>query len=141
MKYVLEYTPPYIIRDIKLNSPQAIPEDYYRELFPHHELEERAVAVYLNAMNQPITHEIVGIGTLTASMVNIQKVCRTAVLTGTHGVILIHNHPSNNTRESVADRKITESLHKALQLFDCKLLDSLIYTRDEVVSLRERGLL
>ena len=80
-------------------------------------------------------------GTLNASMVNVQKICRTALLTGSHGVILIHNHPSNNTRESVADRKITEALGKALELFDCRLLDSLIYTRDEVISLRERGLL
>lgn len=141
MKYVLEYHPPYRIRDLKVSHPQALPEDYLRELFPHHELEERVVAIYVNSLLQPITHEIVGIGTLTASLVNIQKVCRTAVLTASHGVILIHNHPSNNPRESRADRKITESLGKALELFDCRLLDSLIYTRDEIVSLRERGVL
>ncbi len=141
MKYVLEYKPPYLIRDLRVNCPQVLPEDYLRELFPHHELEERAVAIYVNSLLEPLTHEIVGMGTLNASMVNVQKICRTAVLTGTHGVILIHNHPSNNTRESVADRKITEALRKALELFDCRLLDSLIYTRDEVISLRERGLL
>ena len=56
-------------------------------------------------------------------------------------VILCHNHPSGSPQPSQADLTLTSTLKAALALVDVRVLDHLIVTRMEAVSLAERGMM
>ena len=56
---------------------------------------------------------------------------------GASAFIIAHNHPGGSTRPSEADWKFTERLKKAGELLDVPLLDHLIITETELVSLRD----
>ena len=141
MKYTFEYQPAPVIRDYHINSPESFPESFYKEIFPQHEFEERMWAVYLNNAKKVITAEMVGQGDLSSCSINSMKVYRSAILLAATGVILIHNHPSNNKRMSLADKSITQLIGKGLKAVNSRLYDHLIYTRDGVVSLASEGIL
>jgi DNA repair protein RadC len=56
-------------------------------------------------------------------------------------VILAHNHPSGSTKPSEADFQLTQRLKSALALVDVKLLDHLIITPTEYLSMAEEGII
>ena len=55
------------------------------------------------------------------------------------GVILVHNHPSGNTKPSQGDIDITKRLKTALKHFEIDLLDHLILTKDSYSSMADTG--
>jgi hypothetical protein len=57
------------------------------------------------------------------------------------GVIIAHNHPSENTNPSDADKRITTQLKDALKLFNILLLDSIILTDNSFRSFADEGLI
>ena len=56
-------------------------------------------------------------------------------------VIFAHNHPSGLPEPSRADEALTQSLKAALALIDVRVLDHIIVTAEECVSMAESGLL
>jgi DNA repair protein RadC len=54
-------------------------------------------------------------------------------------VILFHNHPSGNPEPSQADRQVTERLKQALSLLDIRVVDHLVISGRQHVSLASRG--
>ena len=56
-------------------------------------------------------------------------------------VILVHNHPSGVAEPSTSDVRITERLRHALQLIDVRVLDHIVVSGTDAVSMAERGLL
>ncbi len=80
-------------------------------------------------------------GTLTQTSVYPREVVRRALQLNAAAVILAHNHPSGAAEPSRADEFLTQSLKRALQLVDVRVLDHLVVGRGQVVSFAERGLL
>jgi len=56
-------------------------------------------------------------------------------------VILCHNHPSGSATPSRADELLTQTLKQALALVDVRVLDHLVVTVGECLSMAERGLM
>lgn len=56
------------------------------------------------------------------------------------GIVLAHNHPSGICRPSADDVNLTRQLMRALQVMKITVLDHLIFTEDDVISLREQGI-
>jgi DNA repair protein RadC len=56
-------------------------------------------------------------------------------------VVLAHNHPSGCAEPSRADEAITQTLKATLALIDVRVLDHMIVTRGQTLSMAERGLL
>jgi DNA repair protein RadC len=54
---------------------------------------------------------------------------------------MVHNHPSGDLRCSNADVKLTERLQRAADLLGIEMLDHVIVTEDDFVSLRQCGAL
>jgi DNA repair protein RadC len=52
-----------------------------------------------------------------------------------------HNHPSNNPQPSQADELITTRIKAALEILDLRLLDHIVVSACETVSLAEKGLI
>ncbi len=58
---------------------------------------EKFVVVCLDTKSQPVSIEIVSIGTVNSAMVHPREVFKVAVLTNASKIICFHNHPSGNT--------------------------------------------
>ncbi len=81
---------------------------------------------------------ILGIGSSNQINIDYKYVIRTALVNACDNVILVHNHPSNSLEPSIADKKLTNYINKLLKVFNVKLLDHVIVTEKEYVSMLER---
>jgi DNA repair protein RadC len=64
-----------------------------------------------------------------------------ALKTAATGIMLCHNHPSENIAPSVEDTQLTTQIKEAAKLMNINLLDHLIITRDSYYSFADDGLL
>jgi len=99
--------------------------------------------ILLNARNIPIGINHVSVGSLNATIVHPREVFKPAVLIGAAGIILAHNHPSNDTSPSQEDLDLTRRMVRAGQIMGIEILDHLIVNQDatEILSFKEKGLL
>lgn len=91
-------------------------------------------------------HRVLGILSLstggTCMAVVDAKLVFVAALKGlASGVILCHNHPSQNLKPSEHDRKMTEQLSEAGKLLGIKVLDHLVISPHAYYSFSDEGLL
>lgn len=100
---------------------------------------EQMIAMWLDSQHRLIQVEILSTGTVTETVVYPREVVRSALHFGACSVIFAHNHPSGNSRPSLADIGLTNTLKAALSLIDVKTLDHLIVTASHVLSLAAMG--
>lgn len=81
------------------------------------------------------------IGTVDGASVYPREVVRAALNVNACAAILAHNHPSGVAEPSTADRAITQELIEALKLVGVRVLDHLVVSAGEVVSMAARGLM
>ncbi|WP_326525014.1 JAB domain-containing protein [Sphingomonas sp.] len=60
---------------------------------------------------------------------------------GASGIVVAHNHPSDDARPSAHDLAHARRLARALEPIGIRLLDHLVVTRAGITSLRAKGLL
>ncbi len=99
------------------------------------------MVLFLDAQNRVIASEELFRGTLTQTSVYPREVVRAALRHNAAAIIVSHNHPSGVAEPSQADRLLTTSLRRSLELVDIKLLDHLIVAGQQVISFAERGLI
>lgn len=98
-------------------------------------------ALFLNNKNAIITEKRISSGGTTQTVVDTKIIARHAIENLATGVILCHNHPSENNRPSREDKNITEQIFNALKLIDCHLLDHVIISGATYFSFCDEGLL
>jgi DNA repair protein RadC len=119
-----------IINDI-LNKRQAIDRD-----------KEHFLVVGLRTNNTIKYIDLVSMGSLNGTVVCGREVFRVAILKSAWGIILIHNHPSNNPEPSEADKKITKQMVQAGECLSIRVIDHIIVTSDcGYFSFLDKGLL
>jgi DNA repair protein RadC len=79
-------------------------------------------------------------GSVNSSQVRIAEVMRPAVQRMATGMIVLHNHPSQDPTPSPDDVAVTRAMVQAAKLLDISLLDHLIICQHRFVSLKERNL-
>lgn len=67
-------------------------------------------------------------GTVDSCPVHPRDIFRFACLQNASAIIISHNHPSEDPRPSVEDRRVTEQILRAGKLLQIPLLDHLIIT-------------
>ena len=117
------------------------PEDAGRflQLELAREKNELFSVLFLDNKHRVLAFERLFHGTVDGSAVHPRVVSQRALELNAAAVILAHNHPSNCCEPSEADRSITRRLVDALALVDVRVLDHLVVTRADWVSLAERG--
>ena len=105
------------------------------------EYQEVFVAVYLDNGHNIMCHQVISIGSINATVVDLRIIFSTALKTLSNGIVVCHNHPSGKLVPSTADIKLNEMIKKAGELFDIKLIDSLIITRNGHYSFADQGTL
>ena len=106
------------------------------------DLEHEVFSVlFLDTQNYFIAMEEMFRGTLTQCSVYPREIVKLAMKHGAAGVVLTHNHPSGGVQPSMADEALTQTLKIALALIDVRVLDHIIVSAEETLSMAERGLM
>lgn len=123
----------------KITSPDKVGQYFIQKLAS--ETVEKFFAIYLSTANKIIKEKQITSGTLNASLVHPREVFKTAVSVSANSIILVHNHPSGNTRPSNADIEVTNQLVKAGNMMDIHILDHLIIAGNTYFSFKSEGLI
>ncbi len=99
------------------------------------------LCLYLNARNQVSHREVVSIGSLSASIVHPREVFQVAVYHSAASIILAHNHPSGDVTPSQDDIELTRRLVSAGEIMGIEVLDHIIISTSDFLSMKERGLM
>lgn len=126
-----------LTRGDALTSPSLV-RAFLASKLRHLGHEEFAV-MFLDSQHRVIHFESLFRGTLDSASVYPREVARRALALGAGATILAHNHPSGVAEPSDADRRITQRLKAALELFEIRVLDHFVVGDGEVVSFAERG--
>ena len=111
-------------------------EEYLRFNFGYRR-EEYVAAIFLDSANHVLSAEIVSEGTVSRCVVYPRNIIERAIRCAAASIILAHNHPSGEIEPSEDDWKITERLFTVGKLLEVPLLDHVIVSKREVLSLRE----
>jgi DNA repair protein RadC len=102
---------------------------------------ESFYALYLNRANKVLGYQLISIGGISGTVVDVRCIYQAALKASSSGIILAHNHPSGNREPSDGDIKITRKLKEAGQLLDIRLLDHLILMPEGYTSLADEGII
>ena len=80
-------------------------------------------------------------GTLTQASVYPREIVKRALHHNAAAIIFAHNHPSGFAEPSNADKILTQTLKRALELIDVKVLDHFIIGKNEIISFAERNMI
>jgi len=111
-------------------------EEYLRFHLGHRR-DEFIVAVFLDAGHSVIDTEIIAEGTVSRCAVYPRKIIDKALRCGAASFILAHNHPAGSVYPSEEDWCTTERLISVARYLDMPLLDHVIISKDQVVSMKE----
>lgn len=124
---------------VVIRSPQDLVSNY-ASLF-RNQVRERFVVFWLNSANKVLGFEVVTEGTLNSSLVHPREVFRGAIVATAAGIIVAHNHPSDNPEPSAEDIGVTKQLVDAGKICGIPVHDHIIFGGRQFVSLAERGLM
>ena len=100
------------------------------------EIQEHFLVVYMNNQNRILGHEVLFKGTIDRSVVHPRDIFREAVSLSSTRIILVHNHPGQTMQASSADIEVTEIIVQGGKLVGVEVLDHLIVSHGEYISLR-----
>ena len=123
--------------DIEITSPQAVMQ--YLQLQLADKEQEIFSAMFLDTRHRLIKFEKMFYGTIDGASVHPREVVKAALKCNAAAVIFAHNHPSGVAEPSQADIQISTRLKSALALIDVRVLDHIVVTVDDSVSLAQRG--
>lgn len=111
-----------------LSSPDAVVRalagemsDYDREVIG---------VINFNAKMQPINVNFVSAGTLNYSVAHPREILKSAILSNASSMMMIHNHPSQDTTPSEEDVMITDRMSQLCGLAGIPLVDHIIVGGD-----------
>lgn len=95
---------------------------------------EELWVVHLNSAMVPIKKVMLTSGSLEQTVIDKRRLIKSMLDSQATGCILFHNHPSGNPSPSQQDIKMTEDVHKAMEVFDIKLIDHIIISDSKFFS-------
>ena len=102
---------------------------------------EECWVLYLTSSNRLLERQRVSQGGVQATIVDHRLVIKRALELLATQLIMVHNHPSGAAEPSGADRELTKKVSSAAALFDIRLLDHVIISREGNFSFRREGIL
>lgn len=97
---------------------------------------EMMAVLCLNTKLNPIALEVVSIGGISSTFVDVRNMFKSAILSNSSFIICMHNHPSGDCTPSNDDKDITKKISVAGEILDIQLLDHLIVGMDSYYSFK-----
>ena len=98
---------------------------------------EESYILYLSRKNTIIKRIRLSVGGFTQTTIDNKQILRNAILLGAQGIIIAHNHPTDDPHPSKADVLSTKSLEKSCAALDLTLLDHIIIANSSYYSFQE----
>ena len=102
---------------------------------------EECWVLYLSSSNRLIERQRVSQGGVQATVVDHRLIVKRALELLATQLIMVHNHPSGAAEPSLADKELTKKVKSAAALFDIRMLDHVIISREGNFSFRREGIL
>lgn len=102
---------------------------------------EECWVLYLTSSNRIVERQRVSQGGVQGTVVDLRLIIKRALELLATQLIMVHNHPSGAAEPSPQDKVLTERIARAAALFDIRLLDHLIISREGDFSFLREGLL
>lgn len=102
---------------------------------------EECWVLYLTSSNRIVERQRVSQGGVQGTVVDHRLIIKRALELLATQLIMAHNHPSGAAEPSPQDKVLTERIARAAALFDIRLLDHLIISREGDFSFLREGLL
>jgi len=105
------------------------PRDVYnvvKPLFAENDDVESVYCLFLDIKNRMLAIEKVFTGSISSAVIYPREIVKRVIALKANGVIMVHNHPSENPEPSLDDKSITKKTLMALATIDVKLLDHII---------------
>ena len=102
---------------------------------------EECWVLYLTSSNRLIERQRVSQGGVQATVVDHRLIVKRALELLATQIIMVHNHPSGAAEPSLADKELTKKVKSAAALFDIRMLDHIIISREGNFSFRREGIL
>lgn len=87
---------------------------------------ELVICIHVATSGRVISASICAMGTMDQALVSPAEVLRTAILSGTHGIVMLHNHPSGCCKPSKEDLYLAKKLATACALLGIQLVDFIV---------------
>jgi len=101
---------------------------------------EHFLALLLDTRNQLIKVAEISVGSLDSSLVHPREVFKEAISATAASVIFAHNHPSGDPTASEDDIRLTKRLAEAGEIVGIDVLDHIIISDRNYLSLKREGL-
>ncbi len=122
-----------------IKSPKDVSNLFMEEM--RYYKKEHFKILLLNTKNEIISSNLVSVGSLNSSLVHPREVFVNAIKKSASCIILVHNHPSGNTRPSEEDINITKRLIEAGKIIGIDVLDHIIIGDGSYCSLKEQAII
>ena len=96
-----------------------------------HQDREHFFIIHFNAKERPTGYELVAVGTTGQVEVHPGEIFRSAIIAGSRGLVLAHNHPSGDPFPSGEDDALTERMINAGKLVGIQVLDHVVFGHDK----------
>ena len=104
--------------------------------------EEAVLLVCLDNRGKVLSSNFISTGgTVNASSVTLRTIVEEAVRCGATGIVLGHNHPKGFAIPSAQDLAVTRAIAEQLRAIGVALVDHIIVSRDDFVSMADSGAL
>jgi DNA repair protein RadC len=114
--------------------------DYLRGVMAYEKV-ERFRVLFLNAANELLADEVLGVGTVSTVHIYPREIIKRCLELGATAIFLAHNHPSGAPAPSQADREMTRRIAEAARWIDVVVHDHLVVARNGCTSFRRAGYL
>lgn len=98
-------------------------------------IQEHFLFIGMDRGNNIRSIRLLGIGNCSEINIDSKDIVRTALLTASEKVVLVHNHPSNSLQPSKKDLYITNYTNKILEIFNIQMVDHIIVTEKDFHSM------
>ncbi len=114
--------------------------DYCRATMGHLKTEQFRV-LFLDTKNQVIADELQEVGTIDRAAVYPREIVKRALYLEAASIILVHNHPSGDTKPSRADIDITKQIIAAAGTVNIQVHDHVIISHKSHYSFKSNGII
>lgn len=144
--YLREIQIKYKKKRVKAGSPvgkRITGAQQVYELFSdlQNEGKEKLIAISLDIRLKIICFEVVAIGSVCTVYTRPFEVLRGAIPMNAYGLIVVHNHPSGETKPGLEDKRFTRELKKLTDTGGIALHDHVIIGDGDYFSFSEAGLM
>jgi len=125
--------------DLTCRNPADVAAYMQKEL--RGKKKEHFLALLLDTRNRLQKIAEISVGSLDTSIVHPREVFKEAIAASAASVIFVHNHPSGDCSPSPEDIELTKRLISAGEIIGIDVLDHIIVSDKDFLSMKSRGLI